>query len=234
MPRRSKFSSRLPQPVSLARGRFITFEGGEGAGKSTQVRQLAERLMNCGHEVLATREPGGSSGAEMIRHVLLTGAAQPLGPLAETALFAAARADHVEETIRPALSRGAWVISDRFSDSTRAYQGASGAVTDDVIEALEILAVGNLRPDLTLILDVPADIGLARAAARSGIGADRFERESSAFHAALRERFISIARRDPARCAVIDACQTPEAVADKVWQIVTERLQPGYTPEQKQ
>lgn len=234
MPRRAQVHPRITRSAALSKGRFITFEGGEGAGKSTQVRRLAERLFHLGHEVVTTREPGGSPGAEMIRHVLLAGAAQPLGALTETALFAAARADHIEQTIRPALSRGAWVISDRFADSTRAYQGASEGVAEDVIEFLEAVAVGDIRPDLTLILDVPANIGLARAAARSGSGADRFEREGTAFHSALRERFLAIASREPERCAIIDACQTPEVVADAIWQVVTERLRPGQVPERAQ
>ncbi len=219
---------------STRRGRFITFEGGEGAGKSTQVRRLAARLEELGLPVVVTREPGGSPGAEAIRHVLLAGAAKPLGPIAETTLFAAARADHLDTTIRPALARGEWVISDRFSDSTRAYQGATGHVAPELIESLEQIAVGDTRPDLTLILDLPAEEGLARAAARSGPGADRFESESIGFHRVLRERFLAIAAREPARCAVIDARAAPEEVAEAIWRVVEERLKPAGRPAPRQ
>ncbi|WGD31382.1 dTMP kinase [Ancylobacter sp. WKF20] len=220
---------------SAGHGRFITFEGGEGAGKSTQVRRLAARLGELGIPVVVTREPGGSPGAEAIRHVLLAGAAKPLGPLAETALFAAARADHLDSTIRPALAQGTWVLSDRFADSTRAYQGASGRVAPELIESLERITVGETRPDLTLILDLPAEEGLARAAARSGVGADRFESESITFHRTLRDSFLAIAAREPARCAVIDAREPPDHVADAIWRVVEERLAPpsGSKPRQR-
>src|SRR5713101_2162546 len=158
------------------RGRFITFEGGEGVGKSNHAGLLAERLEALGIGVVLTREPGGSPGAEAIRHVLLSGVAKPLGVEAEALLFAAARDDHVRNTIEPALARGAWVISDRFIDSTRVYQGALGHLDPKFIRALERVTVGNLRPDLTFILDVPAEIGLARASQRrAGEAADRFE-----------------------------------------------------------
>lgn len=206
------------------RGRFITFEGGEGAGKSTQVRRLSERLGALGIDVVATREPGGSPGAEIVRHLLLSGAAKPLGPLAEAALFAAARADHLDVTIRPSLDRGSWVISDRFSDSTRVYQGALGNVDPKLIAALEAVTVGETTPDLTVVLDVPADEGLARATARSGAGADRFESESLNFHRHLRDAFRDLALREPERCVLIDGRQDPDTVAEAIWSAVASRL----------
>ena len=142
-------------------GRFITFEGGEGTGKSTQAKALAQRLSSLGVAVVLTREPGGSPGAEIIRHVILSGAAKPLGPDAEAILFAAARDDHVRSTIEPALARGHWVISDRFADSTRVYQGTVGQVDPVLLNALQRVTVGALEPDLTFVLDVPAAVGLA-------------------------------------------------------------------------
>ncbi|QIB36384.1 dTMP kinase [Ancylobacter pratisalsi] len=205
-------------------GRFITFEGGEGAGKSTQVRRLGERLAALGLEVVTTREPGGSPGAEIVRHLLLSGAAKPLGPLAEAALFAAARADHLDVTIRPALNRGAWVISDRFADSTRVYQGAVGDVDPKLIATLEAITVGPTRPDLTIILDVPAEQGLGRAVARSGASADRFESEGLSFHRHLREAFLELAEREPERCVLVDGRQDADAVTEAVWQAVRARL----------
>ncbi|MBS7542595.1 dTMP kinase [Ancylobacter oerskovii] len=214
-------TARSPVP-----GRFITFEGGEGAGKSTQVRLLAEHLRQGGLEVVTTREPGGSPGAEILRHVILSGAAKPLGPLAEATLFAAARADHLDATIRPALAAGCWVICDRFADSTRVYQGALGQVDIGVLRQLETVTVGETRPDLTLVLDVPAEEGLGRAAARSGAGADRFESEGLGFHQHLREAFLALARQEPERCAVIDGRRGIEAVAADVRQVVGERLKP--------
>ena len=172
------------------RGRFITFEGGEGTGKSTQVKLLAERLRAHGIDVVTTREPGGSPGAEIIRHVLLSGAAKPFGPAAEAILFAAARDDHLAETIRPALARGAWVISDRFADSTRVYQGVLGEVDPNLIHGLERIVVGDGKPDLTIVLDVPPEIGLERAAKRrADEAADRFEAEGLDYHRRLREAF---------------------------------------------
>lgn len=212
-----------------AQGRFITFEGGEGAGKSTQVRRLRERLGALGIDAVATREPGGSTGAEIVRHLILSGAAKPLGPLAEAALFAAARADHLDATIRPALARGSWVICDRFADSTRVYQGVLGNVDPLLIAELEAVTVGDTRPDLTLVLDLPAEEGLTRAAARSGAGADRFESESLSFHRRLRDAFRELAAREPARCVLIDARADVDAVAESVWQAVGERLHPAVT-----
>ena len=170
------------------RGRFITFEGGEGTGKSTHSTLLADRLKSVGTSVVLTREPGGSPGAEVIRHVLLSGVAKPLGIEAEALLFAAARGDHVRNTIEPALAQGVWVVCDRFLDSTRVYQGSLGHLDPLFIRALERVTIGDLKPDLTFVLDVPAEIGLARASKRRGERvADRFEAESRAFHEALRE-----------------------------------------------
>jgi len=223
-PRKATAATIKRRSQSGERGRFITFEGGEGAGKSTQVRRLSERLTAHGIDVVATREPGGSPGAEIVRHLLLSGAAKPLGPLAEAALFAAARADHLDVTIRPSLDRGSWVISDRFADSTRVYQGALGNVDPKLIAALEALTVGETRPDLTLVLDVPADEGLARATARSGAGADRFESESLNFHRHLREAFRDLAMREPERCVLIDGRLDADAVAEAIWSAVTMRL----------
>lgn len=205
------------------RGRFITFEGGEGAGKSTQVAQLAERLRLRGIDVVTTREPGGSPGAEAMRHLLLSGLVKPLGSTAETMIFAAARDDHVQQTIEPALARGAWVICDRFIDSTRVYQGTLGEVDRRVIRALERVTVQEAMPDLTFILDVPVEVGFARVTNR-GRAKDRFENEEIEFHIQLREAFLALAREEPARCVVIDASQPPEAVASRIWLAVVDRL----------
>jgi dTMP kinase len=207
------------------RGRFITFEGGEGTGKSTQVKLLAQRLQARGIPVHVTREPGGSPGAEVIRHVLLTGAAKPLGAEAEAILFAAARADHLRETIRPALERGTWVISDRFADSTRVYQGVLGQVDLKVIAGLERVTVGETRPDLTIVLDVPAGLGLTRAAKRRGKSeVDRFEAEDIEFHEKLREAFRALAASEPDRCVLIDTRAAKDDVAARIWQAVEARL----------
>jgi dTMP kinase len=213
----------------VQRGRFITFEGGEGAGKSTQVRILAERLGAAGVEVVATREPGGSPGAEAIRALLVTGEPDRWSAVSETLLMYAARRDHIERTIRPALARGAWVISDRFADSTRAYQGAGGGVDPAFVQAMEAYVLDGAWPDLTLILDLPVEQGLARAG-RRGAGEARFEAKGLAFHQRLRDGFLAIAGREPERCAVIDALAAPEAVADAVWSIVQARLAIGAAP----
>src|SRR5947209_6115966 len=208
------------------RGRFITFEGGEGAGKSTQVGRLVSHFEELGIEVVATREPGGAPKAEALRDVLLSGTAARFGPAGEAILFSAARIDHVDNTIAPALARGAWVISDRFADSTRAYQGAAGKVDPALIASLERVAVGEISPDLTLILDLPAHIGLARAASRRGpkARADRFEAEDIAFHETLRQAFLAIGRAEPQRCAIIDADRPQQEVASAIWACVRERL----------
>ncbi len=210
------------------RGRFITFEGGEGAGKSTHVRMLAERLEGLGLGIELTREPGGSPGAEIIRHIILSGAAKPLGADAEAMLFAAARDDHLRTRIRPALARGEWVICDRFADSTRVYQGVLGHVDERLIRALERITLGALKPDLTFVLDIPADVGLARAARRRGQdAADRFEEEGLAFHERLREAFRAIAESEPDRCVLIEAQVSKQEVAAQIWRAVEARLRPA-------
>ncbi len=213
------------------RGRFITFEGGEGSGKSTQVARLAERLRVRDIETVTTREPGGSPGAEAMRLLLLNGVVKPLGSTAETMIFAAARDDHVQETITPALARGAWVICDRFIDSTRVYQGVLGNVDKRVINALERATIGDAMPDLTFVLDVPVEVGFARVAGR-GQAKDRFESEEIEFHIQLREAFLELARNEPKRCIVIDASQSPDTVAARIWVAVTERLLLPRVPSQ--
>ncbi len=207
----------------MSRGQFITLEGGEGAGKSTQVRILAERLKAAGIEAVATREPGGSPGAEAIRALLVTGDPDRWSAVSETLLMYAARRDHIERTVRPALERGAWVISDRFADSSRAYQGAGGGVSPDFLEAMETHVLEHTRPDLTLILDLPVEQGLARAGQRGGAEA-RFEAKGTAFHERLRDAFLAIAEAEVGRCVVIDATATPETVSDAIWAAVQARL----------
>lgn len=207
----------------MARGRFITFEGGEGAGKSTQLKRLGARLQDLGHEVVATREPGGSPGAESIRELVLNGAADRWSPTTETLLMYAARRDHVERVIRPALARGAWVVCDRFADSTRAYQGAAGGTNPTLIAALEDFILEQTRPDLTLIFDFPPNIGLERALARPGAEA-RFESKGMAFHERLRAGFLAIAAAEPERCALIHAEGSIEEVEAQVWSAVEARL----------
>ena len=207
----------------MTRGRFITFEGGEGAGKSTQVQRLARRLTADGREVVTTREPGGSPGAETIRDIVLKGAADRWSPVTETLLMYAARRDHIERVIRPALERGAWVVCDRFADSTRAYQGAAGGTEPGLITALEAHILEDVRPDLTLIFDLPAEVGLERAHARAGAEM-RFESKGMAFHQRLREAFRAIATAEPDRCAMIDATASMDAVEVAVWAAVADRL----------
>lgn len=213
------------------RGRFITFEGGEGTGKSTQAAMLALRLEAVGLHVQLTREPGGSPGAEIIRHVLLSGAAKPFGPDVEAMLFAAARDDHVQSTILPSLDAGKWVICDRFADSTRVYQGILGQVDERLIKGLERVSIGNLAPDLTVILDVPVDVGLERVKARRGEAKpDRFEAENVEFHEKLRQAFLAIAAQELERCVVIDASAAKEVVARKIWNAVGARFDPLTFP----
>jgi dTMP kinase len=215
----------------VTRGRFITFEGGEGTGKSTQAAMLADRLSAFGLGVVLTREPGGSPGAEAIRHVVLSGAAQPFGSHAEAILFAAARDDHVRQLIRPALEAGRWVVCDRFADSTRIYQGALGNVDPRVIRSLERITIGDTRPDLTLILDIPSETGLARAAERRGAAdVDRFEAETLEFHNKLRQAYRELAEQEPDRCVLIDASDQPRTVADAIWGAVIRRLEPSSAP----
>jgi dTMP kinase len=208
------------------RGRFITFEGGEGVGKSTQAKLLAKRLEETGITSLVTREPGGSPRAEALREVILSGAAAPFGSAGEAILFSAARIDHIDAKIAPALAAGEWVICDRFADSTRAYQGAAGKVDLALIDSLERVAVGQTRPDLTLVLDMSVDKSLQRAAERrdSSSTPDRFEGESLAFHETLRKAFLDIAATAPERCIVIDADRPSEDVAEDIWSYVQARF----------
>jgi dTMP kinase len=208
-------------------GRFITFEGGEGSGKSTQAGILANRLARAGRKVLATREPGGSPAAEEIREALLSGKVWQFGPFAEALLFSVARGDHVETAIGEALLGGKWVVCDRFLDSTRAYQGATAGVPRALISALERLTVGGLLPDVTFVLDIPAEEGLQRAAERRGGGVpDRFESQELMLHERVRRAFIDIAEEEPNRCVVIDASQPEAMVAEDVWEVVLQRLSP--------
>ncbi len=212
-------------------GKFITFEGGEGSGKSTQAEALARKLDAFGIGVVLTREPGGSPGAEIIRHIILSGIAQSLGEEGETLLFAAARADHVENLIRPSLTRGKWVVCDRFLNSTRVYQGVLGKVSRGMIKAIEKVTVGETMPDLTFILDVPIAVGLARARERRGNAPpDRFEKEDQAFHEALNAAFRDAAVAEPARCVMIDGTRHPDIIASEVWRFVRNRLHPETAP----
>jgi len=207
------------------RGRFITFEGGEGSGKSTQIRTLADRLDAAKLRAIVTREPGGSPGAEIIRHLVLSGMGKLLGPDAETLLFAAARDDHVCTVIQPALKQGIWVLCDRFSDSTRVYQGSLGQVSPAVLNAMERVTIGDLKPDLTIILDIPVEVGMQRAAIRRGAGApDRFEAEDVRFHQQLRDAYRQIAADDPRRCVLIDANADADTVAAHVWAALRDHL----------
>ncbi|WJR74949.1 dTMP kinase [Bradyrhizobium sp. NP1] len=207
------------------RGRFISFEGGEGSGKSTQIKKVAERLAAAKLRAIVTREPGGSPGAEIIRHLVLSGMGKLLGPDAETLLFAAARDDHVRTVIQPALNQGTWVLCDRFIDSTRVYQGRLGHVSPTMLNAIDRVTIGDLKPDLTIILDVPVEIGMKRAAARRGTAApDRFEAEDVHFHQELRDAYRQIAAEDPQRCVLIDATPDPDMVAADVWTALRDHL----------
>jgi dTMP kinase len=220
--------------------RFITFEGGEGAGKSTQAERLAVRLRARGISCLITREPGGSPFAERVRDLLLDPSAAERAPLAEALLFYAARADHLAATIRPALAKGTWVLCDRFSDSTRAYQGAASGVDRELLSRLERMVIGPTRPDLTVILDLDPSVGLARAAerlakakarrtaSRDALSRDPFESKSRAFHDRLRKAFLEIAETEPQRCAVIAADASVDDIEAEIWTHVSERLKlPG-------
>ena len=207
----------------MAEARFITFEGGEGAGKSTQVGLLAAALVAKGLAVVETREPGGSPGAEQIRDLLVDGPAERWLPLTEALLHSAARAEHLARTIRPALAAGQWVLCDRFTDSTLAYQGYGHELGTAPVEALRGLVAARPLPDLTLVIDLPVELGLSRAGARAG-GAARYEAMGPAFHQRVREGFQAIARAEPERCAVIDGSVDPEAVHRAVCKAVTERL----------
>lgn len=211
--------------MALTAGRFITFEGGEGAGKSTQIGILADRLNGANHRTITTREPGGSAGAEIVRHLVLSGMGKFLGAEAEALLFAAARDDHVHQVIAPALRRGIWVLCDRFTDSTRVYQGKLGKVDPALLRAMERVTIGELRPELTLVFDIPVAVGLRRAIQRRGkAAADRFEQENIEFHEKLREAYRQIAIDEPQRCVLIDANADQETVASRVWAAVHDRL----------
>ena len=207
----------------VTHGRFITFEGGEGTGKSTQVARLVERLRARGLEVVQTREPGGSPGAEDIRAIALNGDANRWSPMTEALLMFAARSDHLERTIRPALEAGRWVVCDRFADSSRAYQGVGGGTPADFIEALDAAIVGSTQPDLTLVFDLPVKVGLERAFGR-GLFETRFESKGLEFHERLRRGFLEIAAAPPERCAVIDADGDQDTVAARVQAAVEARL----------
>lgn len=203
--------------------RFISFEGGEGSGKSVQCRALAQTLAERGIEVVSTREPGGTPGAEAIRTLLVTGAQARWTPLSEALLFNAARADHLERKIRPAIHAGKWVVCDRFADSTRAYQGAAQGLAQDMLVALDEITLGEWRPDLTFILDVPVEIGLARAQGRGG-NENRYEGFDTAFHERLRAAYLAIGKADPARCIVVDGTRAPDEITADIVRIVETRF----------
>lgn len=202
----------------MARGRFITLEGGEGAGKSTQARLLADHLRAVGREVVVTREPGGSVLAERIRDMVLDPALPAHSQLAEALLFSAARADHLDALIRPALVRGSWVICDRFSDSTRVYQGVVGGIAAETLRQLDTLVVGPTQPDLTFVIDLDTVVSLARVAGRRGeaIPADRYEGRSRDYHERLRQGFLELARAEPMRCVILDGFQSVDALAAEI------------------
>jgi dTMP kinase len=207
----------------VTRGRFITFEGGEGTGKSTQAARLVERLSQQGLDVVRTREPGGSPGAEDIRALVVSGAAERWSARTELLLMYASRSDHLERTIVPALDAGEWVVCDRFADSSRVYQGLAGGVDLDLVSAIERGVVGDHQPDLTLVFDLPFEVGLERAMGRSA-AETRFESKGAAFHARLREGFRAVAEANPLRCRLIDASGEPDAVAERVWAAVEPML----------
>lgn len=214
----------------MAQGLFITFEGGEGAGKSTQIKRLAAKLHAKGYALTVTREPGGSPGAEAVRHVLLSGAAEPFGPAMEALLFAAARSDHVEQVIRPAVERGEIVLCDRFLDSSRVYQGATSDLAPELLATIERVAINGMMPDMTLILDLDPEEGLRRASARRGADVpDRFEKETLAVHRRRREAYLAIAEKEPDRCIVIDASGDPATVENIVTAAVFAALQERAT-----
>lgn len=210
-------------------GKFITFEGGEGTGKSTQIAALAARLRGVGRTVLETREPGGTPEAERIRELLVSGATDRWSPEAETLLNYAARDHHLRALIRPALEQGTWVLSDRYTDSTRAYQGIAGGVANDLLAALEQEIIGETTPDLTFVLDLDPQAGLARAserAAPSAAAEDRFENKGLQFHTILRQAFLDIASAHPHRCVVVDAARPRDDVENYIWDTVVSRLAP--------
>lgn len=204
------------------RGAFISFEGGDGVGKSTQIALLAERLRKAGVDIVTTREPGGSPGAEAVRALLVKGAADRWSPMAEALLMYAARADHLEKTVNPARARGAVVLSDRFSDSSMAYQGAAGALGESAIAALEKLVVAKDGPDLTIVLDAPVGASLSRTASRGGD--HRFEAKGAEYQERVRQAFLKIAAADPKRCVVVDAARPVEDVGSDIAAAVSARL----------
>jgi len=206
-----------------APGRFITLEGGEGTGKSTQARRLGARLREKGIDVVLTREPGGSPGAEHIRKLVVEGEGGRWNPITETLLVYAARADHVARTIGPALARGQWVICDRFNDSTYAYQGAGRGVPRETIRRIDAVVLDDFQPNLTLVLDLPVEVGLGRAGARGGVE-NRFESLDRDFHERMRQAFLDIARRQNERCRLIDASGDEETVAAAIWDAVGTRF----------
>lgn len=219
----------MSDPQQPSGARFLTFEGGEGVGKSTQVKRLAANLGRAAIEAVRTREPGGTPKAEAIRSLILQGHSESWGAGAEAVLFAAARLDHVNQLIAPNLASGKWVISDRFHDSTRAYQGLTGGVDDKLIRALEELALNGHVPDITILLDMDPEAAFRRVAQRAvedGIvgGADRFEKEDLEWHTRLREAFLDIARNNPQRCVVISADQSEDELEEAIWQTVTARF----------
>lgn len=213
----------------MARGRFITLEGGEGAGKSTQAKRLAEHLGTLGLDVVVTREPGGSPLAERIRDALLDPALPSHSQLAEALMFNAARADHLDSLIRPALDRGRWVICDRFYDSTRVYQGLVGGIDGAVLDKLDEVVLAGTLPDLTVVIDLDPVVGLARVASRrtGEAAADRYEARGAVYHERLRQGFLDIARREPQRCAVVAGFQSVDALALEIRGHVSARLLRG-------
>jgi dTMP kinase len=229
MPARQESAPSATAPSAAARrGLFITFEGCDGSGKSTQVVRLATALRRAGRDVVETREPGGSPRAEAIRALLLSGGAARFGAFAETMLFNAARADHLRATIRPALERGAVVICDRFADSTRAYQGVLGEVSAELVLAAEEAVVGDTRPDLTIILDLPAELTLKRLAGRGGPASpDKFEADALAHHARLRQAYLDIAAQERERCVIVSARRSIDQVAERIARLVEARLDPN-------
>jgi dTMP kinase len=204
--------------------RFITLEGGEGVGKSTQVKAVAAALRDAGIEVVLTREPGGSEGAEAIRNLLMEGSDERWNARAEALLFAAARADHVAKTIRPALERGAWVLCDRYVDSTRAYQGGGGGITDDDIMQLHRIGSDGFLPDRSFLLTVPPEITAARLNQRDAGGSDRMGSKPADYQARLAERFVEIAEAEPRRWRIVDADATPQDITDRIMQGLSEWL----------
>lgn len=216
------------------KGLFITFEGGEGAGKSSQIKRLATKLKGLGHNVLVTREPGGSPGAEAVRHVLLSGAAEKFGTEMEAILFSAARSDHVETVIKPALAEDKTVLCDRFMDSSRVYQGVTGNVDKTLLGQLESVACEDAWPDITIVLDVPIEVGMKRAASRRAKSEvpDRYEKEALELQEARRNGYLDIAKAEPERCSVVDGDGTPAQVFKRLWAVIEERLGDKLVPKQ--